>query len=59
VTWGVAEQPDHGEAEVTGAEEERGGGAGGLRGDAVLGLGFWGSGGSFCRAAGLSWRAGL
>jgi hypothetical protein len=24
VAWGAAEQPDHGEAEVTGAEEERG-----------------------------------
>jgi hypothetical protein len=24
VAWGAAERPDHGEAEVTGAEEERG-----------------------------------
>jgi hypothetical protein len=31
VAWGVAERPDHGETEVTGAEEERGGGARDLR----------------------------
>jgi hypothetical protein len=31
VALGAAERPDHGEAEVTGAEEERGSGAGGLR----------------------------
>jgi hypothetical protein len=58
VAWGAAEHPDHGEAEVIGAEEERGGGARGLRGDAGLGLGFWGSGASSCRAAALPWRAG-
>jgi hypothetical protein len=32
VAWGAAERPDHGETEVTGAEEERGGGARGLIG---------------------------
>jgi hypothetical protein len=52
VVRGAAERPDHGEAMVTGAEEERGGGAGGLRGDAGLGLGFWPQGLPFCRAAG-------
>jgi hypothetical protein len=51
-------RPDHGEAEVTGAGKERGGGAGGPRGDAGVGLGFWGSEGPFCRAAALPWRAG-
>jgi hypothetical protein len=58
VVRGAAERPDHGEAEVTGAGKERGGGAGGPRGDAGVGLGSWGSEGPFCRAAALPWRAG-
>jgi hypothetical protein len=46
VAWGAAERPDHGEAEVTGAEEERGLRRWGFRGALRLGSGHGVKGGS-------------
>jgi hypothetical protein len=40
VAWSAAERPDHGKAEVTGAEEEKGRRRWRSSGDAGLGLGF-------------------
>jgi hypothetical protein len=58
VVWGAAERLNHGEAEDAARRRKRGGGVGGLRGVAGLGLGHGVIKGLFCRAAGSHWRAG-
>jgi hypothetical protein len=58
VAWSAAERPDHGEAEVTGAEEEKGRRRWRSSGDAGLGLGFRWVGAALCRAAEPHWHAG-
>jgi hypothetical protein len=58
VVWGAAKRLNHGEAEDAVRRRKRGGGAGGLRGVAGLGLGHGVIKGLFCRAAGRPQRAG-
>jgi hypothetical protein len=58
VVWGAAERLNHGVAEDAARRMKRGGGAGGLRGVAGLGLGHRVIKGLFCRAAEWPRRAG-